>query len=373
MMSRRDTSMLKREPIRMDVAQKLAFCGVFAVIFLGAKSQEGFFPPFYTISHYPEGGRCSTGHIYAIDRFGFADELKVTKEDKDLSSVAVETGQIVADGVNFGVYFRLRAQERYGAYKGTYTIDDFTFITHTFLKPKSDILNTRGVYTVHIYPESLTSDYLKEEIQIGVGWSPGCSKIIWWKGKKRNINTGPKLTLKSVQDAGLYTIGRPKRVKRGWFVQILVTASNCPENYWYNTVTEACEKSAVICQNGGVLHSIVDFCNCPPYFVGFLCQCAAFSDHMFEQFFLGFTGGAVLTCGDLPGGNPKCKGYLICGGDSYGCRCAPGWWGNACDRACPKGKWGANCLQNCPSSETDCNRFYGPSTNLISNGCIYMS
>ncbi|PIK55309.1 hypothetical protein BSL78_07781 [Apostichopus japonicus] len=194
--------------------------------YLPRPSKSQFLPLVYTISHYPEGDRSSTGYIYAIDRFDLGGELQVTKDDKDLSSVAVETGQIIADGVNFGAYFRLRAQERYGAYKGTHTTDDFVFITHTFLKPKSDILNTRGVYTVHIYPESLTSDKLKKETQIGVGWSPGCSKIIWWKGKKRNINTGPKLTLKSVQDAGLYTIGRPKSVKRGWFVQILVTASS---------------------------------------------------------------------------------------------------------------------------------------------------
>lgn len=39
-----------------------------------------------------------------------------------------------------------------------------------------------------------------------------------------------------------------------------------------------------------------------------------------------------LRCSDLPGGHAQCKGMLFCLGDLYGCKCAPGWRGNSCDK-----------------------------------------
>lgn len=90
----------------------------------------------------------------------------------------------------------------------------------------AEILDTRGVYTVTIYPESSSSNDLAEDVSIGVRWSSGCRKIYWCKGRKRTAKFGPRLILKSTEDAGLYTIRQPRRARRGWFVQILVIAAS---------------------------------------------------------------------------------------------------------------------------------------------------
>ncbi|XP_071851193.1 uncharacterized protein [Apostichopus japonicus] len=209
----------------------------------------------------------------------------------------------------------------------------------------ADILDTRGVYTVTIYPESSSSNDLAEDVSIGVRWSSGCRKIYWCKGRKRTANFGPRLILKSTEDAGLYTIRQPRRARRGWFVHILVIGATCPKGDIYNPVNAACE-GGYVCLNGEVFKNVEDACICPPFLDGTTCQCA--KDNGGTDLILADMLDKPLLCKDLPGGDPKCKGHLVCYGDNYGCKCAPEWWGNACDRACPKGKWGANCEQNCP-------------------------
>lgn len=92
-----------------------------------------------------------------------------------------------------------------------------------------EILDTRGVYTVTLYPatdEPLETD-LAPSSPIGVAWSPGCWKIEWCKGKRRNVNSGPRLHLTKIEDAaGVYTIRRKGRGYRGWFAQIEVIVAS---------------------------------------------------------------------------------------------------------------------------------------------------
>ncbi|KAJ8050462.1 Angiopoietin-1 receptor [Holothuria leucospilota] len=84
-------------------------------------------------------------------------------------------------------------------------------------------------------------------------------------------------------------------------------------------------------------------------------------DIPYDPYALGY-GGANLFCGDLVGGSTKCKGYLYCPGDLFGCKCFPGWFGNSCDKPCPKGKWGIECSLTCPKDNMQCNRFDGLDT-----------
>ncbi|XP_071851183.1 uncharacterized protein [Apostichopus japonicus] len=343
---------------------------------INAEYPPSGFPLFYVISHYPETGRSAPIYVYASTRFYIGDsdsvDISITK-DGGLPTNALQTGSIIDNGGYFyGCFLRVdelnrRRGMRYGQYRGHLNLADglSEFTGYTFVKPKSAVLDTRGVRTVTIYPKSTTSSDLKKEVSIGVRWSPGCRKIFWSKGKARDINTGPRLILKTTDDAGLYTIQRPRRAGRGFFVQILVIAATCPANYYYDTGTEKCIDSGIECHNGGVLSDNFDVCICPPFLFGELCDCAI--DYDGEQLYLSYD--EELPCEDLPGGDPKCKGNLVCYGDNYGCKCSSGWWGNACDRACPKGKWGASCEQKCPDNESDCNRFYGPSSNLGKNGC----
>ncbi|XP_071839211.1 uncharacterized protein [Apostichopus japonicus] len=74
-------------------------------------------------------------------------------------------------------------------------------------------------------------------------------------------------------------------------------------------------------------------------------------------------GDNKITCSDLPWGNHDCKGYHFCFGDLYGCSCASGWHGNACDKKCRKGFYGPGCALSCITdsgcSGKDCDRFSG--------------
>lgn len=91
----------------------------------------------------------------------------------------------------------------------------------------SVLLNTQGVYTITVYPDSVDATLLDERLQFGVKWTPGCLTTKWSRGKKRIRNTGPTLTLTKVEGAaGVYTIYRNNaRRRRGWAVHIQVIVS----------------------------------------------------------------------------------------------------------------------------------------------------
>ncbi|KAJ8050460.1 Tyrosine-protein kinase receptor Tie-2 [Holothuria leucospilota] len=320
---------------------------------------------FYVISNQPSRFRRSGDlYLYAIEtnEISTEDVVEFTKAESRLPEGIVETGEIgTSPGDLWGCYLRVGLPKRYkGSRFGTYTV---TYVTesisiNTFVRPKSEFLNTKGVYTVTLYPEAegSTELALSDDNTIGVAWKPGCQNIRWCKGKRRNINTGPRLTLTSTKDAGIYTIQRQQRGKRGWFVQIEVIVASCPQGEYQASTCTNRDKS-VICQNGGVGKDQEDTCTCPPYYAGSSCQARV--DTPPELFALTYGSPNNLYCGDLVGGSIKCKGYLYCPGDLFGCKCFPGWFGNSCDKPCPKGKWGVDCSLTCPDDNIQCNRFDG--------------
>ncbi|XP_071851853.1 uncharacterized protein [Apostichopus japonicus] len=355
--------------------QNVIICAAIIIFLKQVRAQ----PPLtlFLVSHYPETGHSSPLYIYGLSKYAFdveaGVEASITK-DGGLPSDRVQVGTIDRDLFSFGCYLRVDELNRfrglrYGQYTGAITVGgNVVYSGYTFVKPKTALLDTRGVRTVTIYPKSMTSNELEEKVSIGVGWSPGCKTITWSKGKKRNVNTGPRLNLKTTDDAGLYTIRRKGRAKIGSFVQILIIAATCPRTYWFNEDTKTCMKGTYVCRNGGVLANNLDYCICPTFLLGDQCDCFADDDGN-DLLITHRAKIQPVSCRELPGGNPTCRGHLVCFGDNYGCECSSGWHGNACDRACPKGKWGDGCKQRCPNHEPDCNRFYGPSKNLIKNGC----
>lgn len=329
---------------------------------------------FYMVSNLPEMGRHKSIYIYAIRGDGDPGEIEITKEG-GLPSNVVKQGELrdASGEETFGCYLEVRKPNRFpitriGQYTGTFTPTNGAVDTgFTFVKPQSKLLNTRGIYTVTIYPATEGSPDLASPVSIGVALTPGCNELVWCKGRRRDINRGPRYTLRSTEDAGLYTISRPGRAKRGYSVQIRVIAATCPYGYYHQMVSDSCRDISGYCLNGGLKKDRSvgqQECICPPTFVGPRCECAVRyvsppGERINNQLAFGNTG---LFCADLPGGNAHCKGHLICHDDNYGCKCAPGWFGNACDRPCPIGRWGADCDQRCPSSDSACNRYYGPAS-----------
>ncbi|XP_071851600.1 uncharacterized protein [Apostichopus japonicus] len=328
---------------------------------------------FFLAVTSPEVGRkASNIYVYAIQTdVRFDDGTFELSKETGLVSTSVKAGALIADGIQWGCYLDVGlpsrfAGTRFGRYTGDFTPDNGGSVEtrYTFVRPKSKFLDTRGVYTVTAYPESEGSSKLAPIDPIGVVFS-GCRSYRWCKGKKRLRNTGPRLALTSVEDGGLYTISRGSRSKQGWYVQILVIIASCPEGSAFTGGT--CDTRE--CKNGGILRDLSSDCICTPFFGTSDCSCVvpAREDDLFTL--ADTRNGEELYCRDLPGGNGKCKGLLVCYGDNYGCKCTPGWYGNGCEQPCPKGRWGANCVLHCPSEEPDCSRFFGPSTNLRSNGC----
>ncbi|KAJ8050369.1 Tyrosine-protein kinase receptor Tie-2 [Holothuria leucospilota] len=349
----------------------ISFSNVALIAGTGEQPDQGFF----LASSPPAVGRKErNAYIYAIQTdISFNDGDIEIYHENGYPKYVIDSGDILGDGIRWGCYVNVGVPSRYpgsrfGQYNGKLTPFDFPsspiFTGHTFLKQSSKILNTGGVYTVTVYPDYVGATSLSEETSIGVGFTPGCPRIKWCKGKQRNFHTGPRLTLSTIEDGGLYTIQRPKRGGRGFFSQIEVLVASCPEGMYDNSGT--CMSGAT-CMNGGVLRDKSNDCICPPYYGTFNCRCVVEPRENGDQFVLGDTrtpDNNELTCSDLPGGNTKCRGVLICYGDLYGCKCAPGWRGDACDRPCPVGKWGVECSLTCPQSEPKCSPYFGPSANL---------
>ncbi|KAJ8051131.1 Angiopoietin-1 receptor [Holothuria leucospilota] len=187
---------------------------------------------FYVITNLPSRGRKSGDlYVYAIDtnRINSEDEIKFQKSGSGLSRSIVKTGEIRTDPTDlWGCYLKVGQPKRFkGSRYGTYTVTlSGGKSINTFVRPQTKFLNTKGVYTVTVYPVEEGSTELAPSNPIGVAWTPGCQNIRWCKGKRRNINTGPKLTLTSTEDAGIHTIQRRNRKRRGWFVQIEVIVAS---------------------------------------------------------------------------------------------------------------------------------------------------
>ncbi|KAJ8051129.1 hypothetical protein HOLleu_04581 [Holothuria leucospilota] len=197
---------------------------------------------FYVITNGPSRDRNSGDlYLYAIDarRVAPGRLIEFTKAESGLSRSIVETREIRQSPIDlWGCYLKVGQPKRYkGSRYGTYTVTNWDGMSfNTFVRPETKLLNTQGVYTITVYPvkEGSTKLAPSDDNPIGVAWTPGCRNIQWCKGKRRNINTGPRLTLTSTEDAGIYTIQRRNRGKRHWFVQIeVIVASKCRKVTFY--------------------------------------------------------------------------------------------------------------------------------------------
>ncbi|XP_065405743.1 angiopoietin-1 receptor isoform X6 [Chrysemys picta bellii] len=80
-----------------------------------------------------------------------------------------------------------------------------------------------------------------------------------------------------------------------------------------------CSSICPVCMNNGICHEDTGECICPPGFMGKTCEKAC-GDNTFGR-----------TCKESCKENSGCKYYMFCLPDPYGCSCATGWKGLACD------------------------------------------
>ncbi|KAJ8051133.1 Tyrosine-protein kinase receptor Tie-1 [Holothuria leucospilota] len=321
---------------------------------------------FFAISNKPSKGRNSGDFfMYAIHTDGISslDEIEFAKDELGLACDISLTGEIRTTYSDlWGCYLQLGMPDEHKESRfGTFTVSHSSGKSvNTFIRRKTKLLDTGGVYTATVYPKTIGSNELAEsdDNSIGIVCNHNCQTIEWFKGNRRIMNAGPRLTVNNTEDAGIYTIRRRNRAMKHWFVQIEVIVASCPALYYMNTTTYQCTDRFLsrVCLNGGVPKNEEDACTCPPYYMDSDCGIRVASP---PDLFVLADGQRPLYCGDLAGGNAMCQGYLFCAGDLFGCQCFPGWHGNNCDKPCREGKWGIACSLSCPRRNRNCNRYDG--------------
>lgn len=115
----------------------------------------------------------------------------------------------------------------------------------------TELLDTRGVFTVTVYPKTIGSNELadSDDNSIGIVCNRNCQTIEWFKDNRRITNTGPRLTLNTTEDAGVYTIRRRNRAMKHWFVQIeVIVASKYKEKYLHLKITSIFPTQCSLCR-----------------------------------------------------------------------------------------------------------------------------
>ncbi|PIK43353.1 hypothetical protein BSL78_19785 [Apostichopus japonicus] len=194
---------------------------------------------FYTIVRFPEvRSKGESLYVYAIftDEISTEENINIDKDVNSFSSDLVEAGTVSSGENLFGCYIKINLPgSRSDQYKvGTYTA---TFMPNTgpiqhsiaLVKSKSQILNTRGLFSLTVYPASGDRGETRLDHStraINLPWSPGCNKIRWIKDG-RLVNTGRQLQLRKIKNAGgIYNIQQRSRGKRGIFVPFQVTVAS---------------------------------------------------------------------------------------------------------------------------------------------------
>ncbi|KAJ8031201.1 Brevican core protein [Holothuria leucospilota] len=232
---------------------------------------------FFTVTNKAElvGRRSEILYLYAVSVD--PGSIEVQKAGNRLKSLYNKDLKRASDDLIFGCYLTIHPTKRqpgarYGVYNWLGTFGSTEKSIKSFVKPPTFLLNTQGVYTITVYPDSVDPTLLDERLQFGVKWRPGCLAIKWFRGKKRIRNTGPTLTLTKVEGtAGVYTIYRNNaRRQRGWAVHIQVIVSDCPRGMYTSDPANECGANCPDCKNGGVCDKNGD-CRCPPFFTGNTC------------------------------------------------------------------------------------------------------
>uniref|UniRef100_A0A8D3EBW1 Multiple EGF-like-domains 6b n=1 Tax=Scophthalmus maximus TaxID=52904 RepID=A0A8D3EBW1_SCOMX len=109
--------------------------------------------------------------------------------------------------------------------------------------------------------------------------------------------------------------------------------SVCQEGFW----GPGCRDTCPACENGGSCDKHNGSCNCPPGFMGRLCQNSCLSGR--------FGQGCQMKC--------VCENNAHCDPVSGRCTCAPGWTGHNCRKVCDAGHWGVDCAGTCDCRNGD--------------------
>lgn len=143
---------------------------------------------------------------------------------------------------------------------------------------------------------------------------------------RQSVQQRTSLFLPRVEEGsqGLYSLECDLNSNRRGVLRLIVRA--CPADKYGDNCTEQCPE----CKNGGVCHDITGVCICPPGFNGKTCEKACPPGY--------FGQTCKMSCPEevtSQGNSASCKGYLICFPDPYGCSCASGYKGIACNESFP--------------------------------------
>ncbi|KAK3884166.1 hypothetical protein Pcinc_011549 [Petrolisthes cinctipes] len=164
-----------------------------------------------------------------------------------------------------------------------------------------------------------------------------------------------RITSAKVSDSGIYIVHETKDGgKAGYF---FVSVRECMKDK-YGIM---CDMDCPTCLNGGVCHSQLGICICPPGFTGNICQfgcpagwfgklCQLRCDRETLNWYISQEG--------------NCSGLTFCLPEPYSCSCAPGYHTSSCTQRCGKGRYGADCRQSCSAEcqEEECHHIYGTCT-----------
>ncbi|XP_069990734.1 receptor-type tyrosine-protein phosphatase mu-like isoform X2 [Penaeus vannamei] len=156
---------------------------------------------------------------------------------------------------------------------------------------------------------------------------------------------------KAIYNAGSSQDGKIDHVHtQGAYFEIMVR--DCPAQKY----GPDCSSDCPVCHNGGVCDSHTGTCVCPPGYYGTSCQHACLPGW--------FGASCQLPCRrDLIGfqvpEEGKCSGLTFCVPAPYGCSCAPGYKGPACDEECDAGTYGVNCQGRCDGCAAGCHPVTG--------------
>ncbi|XP_071850390.1 uncharacterized protein [Apostichopus japonicus] len=339
-------------------------------------------PTFVTIVSDPDVALNAAGvvSLTAItNTASLEDTITLTEIGEEPRHLISETTVIPFGNIYQITSSRKSVSSLFGTHKTSVTYSDGTVseIT-TFVRPKSENLDTGGVYTVTGYPDMSNPKRLKDPLIFGIFGSN--QKFIWTKNGKTLRNREPTLRITTVSGAeGIYTIRR-QRQRVVWCVQIQVIIAECPRGFFSDSSGTTCTGTCGCtggtcpgttnqcpCLNGGVCgHD--GKCLCPPCFQGRYCERPKQNT---REILKAVDNGRVttFTCSDIPGGSDDCRCSLFCYGELYGCRCGCGWRGNGCNKKCQRGWYGAGCLQKCNCmSDSQCHHVTGACTGPCPTG-----